>query len=188
MRLAIPSLLVWSMVMDDRERIKDALDRSAKAVALRPGVGQGTARATARVTDGLRCDVTEGPWTLSAALPDTYGGDGGAPTPGVLGRSALASCVALGYAMWAARMDLPIDELTVEVEADYDARGELGVDDGIAPGYTQVRYTVSVVSSASEERVREVLDVADRYSSYRDVFARANDVRRELHVRSLDVT
>jgi uncharacterized OsmC-like protein len=100
----------------------------------------------------------------------------------MLGRGALGSCLALGYAMWAARLGVRLDSLSVEVEADYDSRGELGISDEVPPGYTQVRYTVSVTSDAPEADVRRVLDTADRYSPYRDVFMRANDVRREVTI------
>ncbi len=37
-------------------------------------------------------------------------------------------------------------------------------------------------SPAPEETVRRLIDTADRYSPYRDVFARAHDVRRTVHV------
>jgi hypothetical protein len=84
--------------------------------------------------------------------------------------------------MWAARLGVPIDALEVVVQADYDGRGELGVSDDVAPGYLQVRYHVTVTSSASEADVRRVLDTADKYSPYRDVYARAHDVRRETTI------
>jgi hypothetical protein len=42
-----------------------------------------------------------------------------------------------------------------------------------------------VASPASEEDVRRVIDTADRYSPYRDVFARAHDVRRQLRISAL---
>ena len=90
--------------------------------------------------------------------------------------------LALGYAMWAIRLGVPIDSLEVEIEADYDSRGELGIADDVPPGYTQVRYAVTVASSAPEDDVRRMLDTADRYSPYRDVFARAHDVRRDVRI------
>jgi uncharacterized OsmC-like protein len=110
------------------------------------------------------------------------GGAGAGPSPGVLGRGALGSCLALGYAMWAARLGVVLDSVEVEVQADYDSRGELGVADDVAPGYSQVRYHVTIASRAPEEDVRRVVETADKYSPYRDVFARANDVRRELTI------
>jgi uncharacterized OsmC-like protein len=86
--------------------------------------------------------------------------------------------------MWAARLGVPIEALEVDVEADYDSRGELGISDEVPPGYTQIRYIVTVSSQASEDDVRRVIETADRYSPYRDVFVRANDVRRELRLTS----
>ena len=163
-------------------QIRTVLERKAKAVKLRPAVGQNTARTKVTWKSGLECEVAEGPWSLTIARGEKSGGSGAGPNPGVLGRGALGSCLALGYAMWAYRLDVPLDAIEVEVEADYDARGELGVSDDVPPGYTQVRYIVTVASSAPEEDVRRVINTADKYSPYRDVFARAHDVRREVRI------
>jgi uncharacterized OsmC-like protein len=168
--------------MKNYEEIREALERNARAVQLRPAIGRHTGRTTARLRPGLECEVSEGPWTLKVAMGQSSGGSGAGPGPGTLGRGALGSCLALGYAMWAARLRVPLDSVAVEVEADYDSRGELGLDDGVPPGYMQVRYIVTIASQATEADVRRVVDTADRYSPYRDVFARANDVRRELNI------
>lgn len=162
--------------------IRTILERKAKAVALRPAVGQNTARTKVRLKPGLECELTEGDWQLTVAMSAKSGGTNAGPNPGVLGRGALASCLALGYAMWAARLGVPLDTLEVEVEADFDSRGQLGVDDSVPPGYLEVRYLVTVGSPAPESDVRHVLDTADRYSPYRDVFARAHVVRRDVRI------
>jgi hypothetical protein len=86
--------------------------------------------------------------------------------------------------MWAARLGVPLDALTVEIEVDYDVRGELGVADDVRPGYREVRYVVTVESSASEEDVARLLDTADRYSSYRDIFANGVPLRREVRINA----
>ena len=155
-------------------------ERNAKAVSLRPGLGQGTATTVARLRPGLTCEVEEGPWKLTVGMGEKSGGSNAGPNPGVLGRGALATCVAIGYAMWAAHLKVPVTSLQVEVQADYDRRGELGVDPAVPPGYTQVRYIVTVESPAPEADVMRWIETADRYSSYRDVFARAHDIRREV--------
>lgn len=170
--------------MSDPSRIREALERSASAVSARPSIGQRTATTRVEWTRGLTCRVEDGPWTLAVDMGEKMGGGNTAPNPGVLGRGALGSCLVVGYAMWAARLGVPLDSLSVEVAADYDARGELGVSDDVPPGYTQVRYTVTIASPAAEEDVRRMIETADRYSPYRDVFARAHDVRRELRITS----
>jgi uncharacterized OsmC-like protein len=170
--------------MDNAEAIRTALERNVKAVTLRPSIGLHTGKTHVRLMPGLSCEVTDGPWTLTVGMSEKSGGSNAGPGPGTLGRGALGSCLALGYAMWAARLGVPIEALEVDVEADYDSRGELGISDEVPPGYTQIRYIVTVSSRASEDDVRRVIETADKYSPYRDVFVRANDVRRELRVTS----
>ncbi len=164
------------------DAIREALERNAKAIQLRPSIGLRTGRTTVRLKPGLECEVEDGTWKLTVGMGPNSGGSNAGPGPGTLGRGALGSCLALGYAMWAARLRVPLDSVEVEVQADYDSRGELGVSDDVPPGYTQVRYIVTVASGAPEDDVRRVIDTADKYSPYRDVFARANDVRRELRI------
>lgn len=168
--------------MADPDQIRAALERIAGKVAQRPSAGQGTAITRVTLKPGLECEIEEGPWKLTAGMPEKRGGTNAGPNPGILGRAALGSCLAIGYGMWAARLGVPIDALDVEVQADYDSRGELGLADDVVPGYTQVRYRVSVTSPAPEADVLRVLDTADRYSPYRDVFARAHDLRRETTI------
>ena len=69
---------------------------------------------------GLACDVEDGPWRFSVGMTEKYGGQNTGPNPGVYGRAALGSCLAIGYGMWAARLEIPVRSLTVEVRARYD--------------------------------------------------------------------
>jgi uncharacterized OsmC-like protein len=166
--------------MTDQAHIKQAFERSIKALEQRPFLGQGTAVTHARLRDGLTCDVEEGPWKLVVDMSEKAGGANAGPNPGVLGRGALASCLAICYARWAALRDIPLTALDVEVQADYDARGENGVSNDVYPGYSEIRYVVTIESAAPEADVMQMLDDADRYSSYHDVFRRAVDLRREV--------
>ena len=166
--------------MSNRLTIRAAAERSIQLLALKPARGRLTCAAKARLVDGLRCEVEEGPWKLAADMPAKVGGGETAPTPGVLGRAALASCLVIGIATWAARLGVPLDAVEVEVEADFDARGELGIGN-VPPGYTEVRYAVSIQSPAPQHALDEVLDLAERHSPYLDVFGRAIALRRVRH-------
>ena len=166
--------------MQNREIVKTALDRNVRAVTARPSVGQGTAVTKVHWRHGLTCDVEEGPWKLVVGMTEKYGGDNAGPNPGVYGRTALGSCLVIGYAMWAARMNVPIRALDVEVHADYDVRGELGVDATVRPGYKEMRVVVSIESDAPESEVVAMLEVAERHSSFLDDFRNPVPVKREL--------
>ena len=164
------------------EKIKTAFERSAQALTLSPSIGRATGVSKVRMRGGLVCDIEAGPWRLTADMPEGVGGTATAPTPGVYGRAALGSCLAIGYTMYAAKLGVPIDALEVEVQADYDDGALFGIGDA-PPGYIEVRYVVTVESSASEADVLRVLDEGDRHSPYLDVFGRAQKCTREVHLR-----
>ena len=116
-------------------------------------------------------------------MPEGAGGSASGPTPGVLGRAALGSCLAMGYKMWASRMGVPVESIEVEVKADWDDGGMLGVSDA-DPGYLNVQYTVRVQSNAPREQIMAVLDAGDRHSPYLDVFSRAQPCQRHVEIIS----
>jgi len=167
--------------MADQGAIRAIAERHVELLALKPSRGHLTCATKARLVDGLRCEIEEGPWKLAADMPAKVGGDESAPTPGVLGRGALASCLTVGIAAWAARLGVPLDALEVEVQADFDARGELGMGD-VPPGYSAVRYLVSIESPASRERLDELLRMAERHSPYLDVFGRPMALSRSVRL------
>ncbi|HEY1872252.1 MAG TPA: OsmC family protein, partial [Chitinophagaceae bacterium] len=106
--------------MSEFEKIKLAVERSTKALTLKPSLGLGTGISKTRIKNGLTCEIQEGNWKFVADMPGSIGGNAQGPTPGVYGRAALGSCLAIGYMMTAAKMNIPITTLEVEVQADYD--------------------------------------------------------------------
>lgn len=168
--------------METVQRIKTAFERNVQALQLRPALGKKTAVTSVRLVEGLQCEIVEGNWKIVADLGENRGGNSTGPNPGVLGRGALGSCLAMGYMMWAARLGVAISSLEVTVYADFDARGELGVAEEIPAGYLEIRYHVAVTSTAPPEAIIRVLDLADRHSSYFDVFAREQKLLRSVAI------
>ena len=167
--------------MSEIEKIKFAVDRSTKALSLKPSMGLGTGISKTSIKNGLTCEIREGNWKFLADMPESVGGNAQGPTPGVYGRAALGSCLAIGYMIMAAKMNIPITMLEVEVQADYDDGALLGTTN-VVPGYLEVRYTVTIESDATEEEVLKMLDDADQHSPYLDVFNRGQNCKREVHI------
>lgn len=164
-----------------QERIRNVFERNRKALSLKPAIGQGTAATRVCVKQGLTCEVEEGPWKLTVDMSSKHGGSSSGPNPGVLGRAALGSCLAMSYARWAAVLGVEITGLEVEIQADYDARGEYGVGDVLA-GYGEVRYVVRIESDAPEMEIARVLDAGEEHTPYLDVFRHPQRVRRIVQI------
>lgn len=171
-------------IMTTEKTLQSIFERSAAAVRLRPAIGQGTDTTAVRLLDGTTCDVEEGPWQLTADLDPELGGSDEHPGPGFLLRAALGTCFAQTAALWAAKLDVSIDHLEVEVEADHDARGLLGVGN-TAPRFTGLRYQVTAESTAPKEDVRRVLDAAYAHSPTRDILEHAAVIERDVRIVAL---
>jgi uncharacterized OsmC-like protein len=165
--------------MKEPADIKRAFERNARAMELRPAVAQATGKTTVRIREGLTCEIEDGPWKLVADMPESCAGGNEGPDSGPLGRGALGACLAIGYTMWAAKLEVPIKGIEVEIAADYDVRGFYGVAD-VPPGYLEVRYTVRIESDAPEEDIIRVLDTADNHSPWHHVFSTPQKLKREI--------
>lgn len=168
--------------MSDSNKIKTAFERNAEALALRPGIGQGTAVTRARVIEGMTCEIEDGPWKLRVDMAEKHGGENKGPNPGVYGRAALGSCLAIGYVRWAAKLGVPLSGVEVEVQADYDARGEYAIVE-MPADYSEIRYIVSIESPAPEEQVLKVIEQADAHSSFYDIFNRPQKLVRQVRIK-----
>jgi len=156
----------------NQANIKDKFERGEKALTLKPALGLATMVSTTTVTNGLACHTQEGDWEIVTDMPEQIGGTNTGPTPGVLGRAALGSCLAGGFMLWASKLDVPIDNLEVEVQADSDDSGMFGIN-GAPAGYTEMRYLMRIQSDASEADIQKVLDKVYKHDTYLDNFERA---------------
>jgi len=168
--------------MNQPEKIRLAFERSHKALSLKPSLGLGTGVSKTRVVNGLTCEVTEGSWKFKADMPEAAGGNAAAPTPGVYGRAALGSCLAIGYMMRAAAKNITISSLEVEVQASYDDGPLFGTSSDAFPGYDEVKYIVTIESDASRDEIMQLLNEADQHSPYLDVFSRAQYCTRQVNI------
>ena len=170
--------------MSQSEKIKTAFELQSKALELRSGIGKGTAVTKVKIKSGLTCEIEEGSWKMVADMNPKWGGNDQGPNPGIFGRGALGSCLAMGYMMWGAKLGVDIDDLEVEIYADYDTRGMCGADEAL-PGYLGIKYLVRLSSTSPEEEIIKMLDTADKYSSYIDVFTREVKLERELEINKI---
>jgi uncharacterized OsmC-like protein len=168
--------------MKTAQEIKTAIERSVKALELKPALGLKNKRASARLVNGLTCEVKAGDWTLTSDMPPMAGGNDTGPTPGDFSRMGLASCMAIGYASWFAREEMPCDQIEVEVETDVDYGQMFGANGGVVSGHKALTVHVHVESPAPRSEIERVLDLADQHSPVLYSVTQPTTVTRELHL------
>ncbi len=145
--------------------VRDAIERLSAAITADPSKARAKSAATARLTEGLKCEIT-GPRSerVHTDMPPAIGGSASAPNPGWLLRAAMASCAATVIATRAAKLGIALSTLEVTVESESDQRGLLGLDDGISAGLGGWRTKVTIAGSAEPQTLRELVVWADAHS------------------------
>lgn len=122
-----------------------------------------TLKAEGSVGEGVTCSVETGQALVRAGLHPATGGDGLHACSGDMLLQALVACAGVTLNAVATALDIPIEEGTVLAEGDLDFRGTLGVDKAAPVGFTAIRLTFRLRSSASAEQIATLQRLTERY-------------------------
>jgi uncharacterized OsmC-like protein len=166
-------------------RVREAIEHLSAAISADPMKARpNNVPATARLTEGLRCELT-GRYNerLVTDMAPAMDGTATGPNPGWLLRGAIASCTATVIAMRAARLGVALSNLEVTVETDSDLRGILGLDENVSAGHGPVRMKVKIgAPTVSAEVLREIVTWADRHSPVTCTVRQAPECSLEIQV------
>jgi uncharacterized OsmC-like protein len=140
--------------------LAETLDAVTAFVAEDPAVAQLVPRAIGELVGTFEVLVTAGDHQVTIDEPVTIGGTDAGPSPIEAALVSLASCQAITYRLWATKLEIELDEVRVAIEADYDARGLLGVEGYSRPGLDAVRVRVTLEGPDAEtsQRLRAAVD------------------------------
>ncbi|MDT7673028.1 MAG: hypothetical protein QOD82_930 [Pseudonocardiales bacterium] len=147
-------------------------DDAAKASVVFHAAGSGDS--------GVATDIQIRTHEVQVDEPPSLGGVDSAPNPVETALAGLLSCQVVTYRFWAAKLDIPLDDVRVETEGDLDVRGFLGLRDGVRPGLGAVRVKVRLTGPASPEQYRELHAAVDEHCPVLDLFTNPTPVSTEL--------
>lgn len=114
-------------------------------------------------------------------------GSGLGPNPTRVQFTGLASCMAQTFRYTAARRGVKFDRLSVDVEADGDFRGALGVP-GISVPHSEIRVKLHVAGSESPDRYRELLEEVKKCSAVYNTAINGVKSVAGLEINGLEIT
>lgn len=128
--------------------------------------------AATRLVDGLRTDARVRQFTFTVDEPESMGGSDKGPNPVELVLAALGTCQEIVYATYAAVLGIELHRVEVRVEGELDPRGFYGVAE-VPAGFETVRYAVQLESSATPERIAELVNAVNAHCPVLDILTRA---------------
>lgn len=142
----------------------ESFQQTRAAVAGDPSIGRGSFRTSTTWDDGARARTTARSFAIETDEPAPLGGTDQAVDPMELLLASLGTCLTIGWVTQARKRDVDFRNLSIDVEGDYDLRGYLALDDDVRPGFSAIRYTVSVDTDAPAPVLEEIRQAAERTS------------------------
>jgi uncharacterized OsmC-like protein len=128
-----------------------------------PDAARITLSADGRIGENVTCSVETGRALVAAGLHPATGGDGLHVCSGDMLLQALVACAGVTLNAVATALDIPIAEGRVIAEGDLDFRGTLGVDKEAPVGFTAIRLTFELKSTATGEQLASLQRLTERY-------------------------
>jgi uncharacterized OsmC-like protein len=113
--------------------------------------------------EGISCSVATGQALAKAGLHPATGGDGSLACSGDMLLQALVACAGVTLAAVATSLEIPIAGGSVHAEGDLDFRGTLGVSKQAPVGFTAIRLSFRLDTSADDEQLATLLKLTERY-------------------------
>lgn len=100
---------------------------------------------------------------LLSGLHPMAGGDGSQACSGDLLLQALATCAGTTLSAVATAMGLPVSAACVHAAGTMDFRGTLGVDRSVPVGFTALRLSFEIETTADQTAIEKLIQLTERY-------------------------
>ena len=135
-----------------------------------------TLRAHGRIGEGIACRVDTGKALVEAGLHPATGGSGTQACSGDMLLEALVACAGVTLRAVATAIGVNLKDAKVTAEGDLDFRGTLGVAKDAPVGFRDVRLKFELDAEASEEQLRKLIELTERYCVVLQTLRRAPEV------------
>ncbi|HXH98191.1 MAG TPA: OsmC family protein [Gaiellaceae bacterium] len=119
-------------------------------------------------------------FVIDAGEPAILLGTDTGPNPAEYLLHALAACLTTSIVYVAAARKVHLRRVESTLEGDMDVRGALGLSDDYRNGFTQIRATFRVEGDAPAEKLREVVERAQKRSAVYDMVTNGVPVHVEV--------
>jgi len=160
-----------------QETVKAALMKTIAGIQGNGGAAKVVFRADTRLEEDVRCSARVREFApIMIDEPPELGGQDSAANPVELLLVALGACQEIMYSAYAAVMDIPLDQVQVNLRGYLDLRGLFGMDENVPAGYQKIVFETRVDSPADPEALRNLVRTVERHCPVLDTLARAVQV------------
>ncbi|MEM9473432.1 MAG: OsmC family protein [Pseudomonadota bacterium] len=126
-----------------------------------PEEAKGSFSSTTKWLGGAQATTHARSFTIKTDEPTPLGGKDENIDPMELLLAALGSCLTIGWVTHANLRGIDFSDLEITVNAPFDLRGYLDIDQSVRPGFGELSYDVKVQTDASDNVLDEIKKAAE---------------------------
>ena len=120
--------------------------------------------------------VRSQPFVYEMDEPPVLLGENYGANAGEYALTALSGCLTTALIYHAAAQGIKIEEVETTLSGDVDLHGFLGLDESVRNGFQKIQVTFSIKSNAPEEKLRELMELAQKRSPVLDMLSHPTPV------------
>jgi putative redox protein len=160
--------------------LRDIFAATQSHLRQRPAEAAATFAVATRQLAGLRSEATIRDFRLTLDEPPALGGTDSGPNPVELILAALGACQEITYRLFAENLGIPLNHVSVKVEGRLDLRGLFAVDEGVRPGFREIRATVEIDSPASKDDIERLRLAVDSHCPVLDILRNVTPTKLDV--------
>ena len=145
-----------------------------------PAEAAATFAVATRQLAGLRSEATIRDFRLTLDEPPALGGADAGPSPVELVLAALGACQEITYRLYAESLGIPLNHVSVTVEGRLDLRGLFAVDEGVRPGFRDIRAIVEIDSPAGAEEIERLRATVENHCPVLDILRNVTPTKLDV--------
>ena len=160
--------------------LKTVIEDSHAAITTDPANAAATFATSGRLVGLTEVSLTARGHEITVDEPAMLAGSDRGANPVEHALIGLASCQAITYQFWAAKLGIELHDVAVHAEGDLDVRGFFGFDDAVRPGLSAVRVRVELSGPETPERYEQLADAVDAHYPVHDIFSNPTPIERTI--------
>src|SRR3954464_11840074 len=150
--------------------VSAAIEANEQAISTEPGRARVVFKTEGALVGPTEVKLTSREHVIEVDEPGSLAGGTLHANPVEYALAALASCQAITYRFWAAKLGIELEGLEVAAEGDIDLHGFFGLDAATRAGFDDIRLDVTPIGPEAPERYRELADAVDAHCPVLDLF------------------
>lgn len=160
--------------------LKTFFEKTQVTLTTNPQAGRLWLCATSQQVDGLCSHTKIRKFDVTIDEPPGVGGTDQGPSPVELVLAAFGACQEITYRLYADKMGIPLNRVSVSVRGHLNLRGFLDVDDEVRPGFETVEASVTLDSPASEDELARLVEKVAQHCPVLDLLHNGVPVKLDI--------